>query len=93
VVTFDPAALKARVDELEGELSKPEFWNDQQRAAKLSAEHQRSQQKLQRYDELVSNIEFLREGIGTFPDDEHSYSVDPNEYETFLDLVERRKHV
>src|SRR5271154_6286353 len=29
---------------------------------------------------------------GRFPDDEHSYSVDPKEYETFLDLVERRKH-
>ena len=29
---------------------------------------------------------------GRFPDDDHSYSVDPKEYETFLDLVERRKH-
>jgi 3-methyl-2-oxobutanoate hydroxymethyltransferase len=29
---------------------------------------------------------------GCFPDDEHSYSVDPKEYETFLSLVERRKH-
>ena len=29
---------------------------------------------------------------GQFPDDDHSYSVDPKEYEAFLDLVERRKH-
>ncbi|MGC1816898.1 MAG: 3-methyl-2-oxobutanoate hydroxymethyltransferase [Casimicrobiaceae bacterium] len=29
---------------------------------------------------------------GKFPDDDHSYSVDPKEYEEFLDLVERRKH-
>jgi peptide chain release factor 2 len=70
VVTFDPAALRARVDELEQELSKPDFWSDQQRAAKLSAEHQRAQRKLQRYDELVSNVEFLQEGMGTFPDEE-----------------------
>jgi peptide chain release factor 2 len=70
VVTFDPAALKARVDELEQELSQPDFWNDPQRAAKLSAEHQRAQRKLQRYDELIGNVEFLREGIGTFPDEE-----------------------
>jgi peptide chain release factor 2 len=70
VVTFDPAALKARVDELEQELSKPDFWNDQQRAAKLSAEHQRAQRKLQRYDELVDNVEFLQEGIGQFSDEE-----------------------
>jgi peptide chain release factor 2 len=70
VVTFDPAALKARLDELEQELAQPDFWNDQQRAARLSAEHQRTQQKLQRYDELVSNVEFLLEGAGTFPDEE-----------------------
>jgi peptide chain release factor 2 len=70
VVTFDPAALKTRLDELEQELAKPDFWNDQQRAARLSSEHQRTQQKLQRYGELVSNVEFLREGVGTFPDEE-----------------------
>jgi peptide chain release factor 2 len=70
VVTFDPAALKVRLDELEQELAQPDFWNDQQRAARLSAEHQRSQEKLRRYDELVSNVEFLREGVGTFPDEE-----------------------
>jgi peptide chain release factor 2 len=70
VVTFDPAALKARVDELEQELAQPDFWSDPQRAAKLSAEHQRAQRKLHRYDELIGNVEFLREGIGTFPDEE-----------------------
>jgi peptide chain release factor 2 len=70
VVTFDPAALKVRVDELEQELSQPDFWNDQQRAAKLSTEHQRAQRKLTRYEELLSNVDFLREGIGTFPDEE-----------------------
>ncbi|HEU5214811.1 MAG TPA: peptide chain release factor 2 [Gaiellaceae bacterium] len=70
MVTFDPDALKARLDELEQELAEPDFWNDQQRAARLSAEHQRTQQKLLRYDELVSNVEFLREGAGTFPDEE-----------------------
>ena len=70
MVTFDPASLTARVAELNEELAQPDFWNDQQRAARLSAEHQRAQQKLQRYDELVSNVEFLREGLGTFPDEE-----------------------
>jgi len=29
---------------------------------------------------------------GTFPDDDHSYGVDPKEYETFLRRVEQRKH-
>ena len=70
MVTFDPAALKTRLAELEQELAQPDFWNDQQRAARLSTEHQRTQEKLRRYDELVSNIEFLREGAGTFGDEE-----------------------
>jgi peptide chain release factor 2 len=70
VVTFDPDALRRRVDELEQELARPDFWSDQQRAARLSAEHQRAQRKLQRYDGLLSNVEFLREGVGTFPDEE-----------------------
>jgi peptide chain release factor 2 len=70
VVTFDPVALKARVQELETELSQPDVWNDQQHAAKLSGEHQRGQRNLTLYDELLSNVEFLQEGVGTFPDEE-----------------------
>jgi 3-methyl-2-oxobutanoate hydroxymethyltransferase len=30
---------------------------------------------------------------GTFPDDDHSYAVDEKEYEKFIALVEKRKHV
>lgn len=30
---------------------------------------------------------------GTFPDEEHSYTVDQKEYERFLDLVEKRRHL
>jgi len=29
---------------------------------------------------------------GAFPDDDHSYGVDDREYDTFLALVEKRKH-
>ena len=47
MVTFDAASLTARQHELEEELAKPGFWNDQQRAAKLSAEHTRVQRKLE----------------------------------------------
>src|SRR5206468_2507175 len=64
------------------ELSTPDFWNDQQRAAKLSSEHQRAQRKLQRYDELLNNVDFLREGIGTFPDEE----LEPTLHETQREL-------
>ena len=30
---------------------------------------------------------------GTFPDDDHSYAVDQKEYERFLDMVEKRRHL
>src|SRR5918912_39433 len=30
---------------------------------------------------------------GKFPDDEHTYGVDEREYEKFLDLVEKRRHM
>lgn len=30
---------------------------------------------------------------GTFPDDDHSYGVDDREYERFIGLVEKRRHV
>jgi hypothetical protein len=42
VSTFDPVALERRVAELEAQLSAPGFWDDQQNAAKVSAEHARS---------------------------------------------------
>jgi hypothetical protein len=34
-----------------------------------------------------------RPGAGRFPDDEHSYTMKDVEYEKFLRLVEKRKHV
>ena len=70
MVTFDVATLTARRSELEEELAKPDFWSDQQRAARLSAEHARVQRKLDRYDRLQSNVSFLEEGVGSFHDDE-----------------------
>ena len=52
MVTFDPAALKARLGELEEELARPGFWDDQQHAATVSAEHARLSRRLDRYDRL-----------------------------------------
>jgi len=52
VVTFDPDQLRARTAELEQELGQPGFWDDQQRAAAVSAEHARFTRRLERYDRL-----------------------------------------
>jgi peptide chain release factor 2 len=70
VVTFDVTSLTQRLGELEEELGKPDFWSDQQRAARLSAEHTRVQRKLQRYETLQGNVQFLEEGAGAFADEE-----------------------
>ncbi len=57
VITFDPAALEARLGELETELGAPGFWDDQQRAAAVSAEHARVARRLERYRRLTRDYE------------------------------------
>ncbi len=52
MITFDPDHLESRVAELEQELGTPGFWDDQQRAAAVSAEHARLTRRLERYDRL-----------------------------------------
>ncbi|MBV9365438.1 MAG: peptide chain release factor 2 [Solirubrobacterales bacterium] len=57
--TFDPAALSGRVDALEQEMGAPGFWEDQDRAARVSAEHARTTRKLSTYRELERDAEDL----------------------------------
>jgi peptide chain release factor 2 len=52
VITFDPAALSQRLAGLEAEMGDPGFWNDQARAAAISAEHARLTRRLERYERL-----------------------------------------
>jgi len=61
VITFDPASLRARTAALEEELGRPGFWDDQARAAKVSAEHARLTRRLERYDRLTSEARDLGE--------------------------------
>jgi peptide chain release factor 2 len=61
VVTFDPGSLAARVDELERELSKPGFWDDQHHAASVSSEHSRLTKRLERFNRLQREYEDARE--------------------------------
>jgi peptide chain release factor 2 len=57
VITFDPDALKKRLAELEEELGRPGFWDDQQRAARISAEHSRVTRRVDRYERLRRDYE------------------------------------
>jgi peptide chain release factor 2 len=57
--TFDPAQLSERVDALEQEMGAPGFWDDQERAAKVSAEHSRTSRRLSVYRDLERDVDDL----------------------------------
>ena len=59
MITFDPDALTARKAELETETVKPGFWDDQRRAAKVSAELARTQRNLDTYERLQGDTDEL----------------------------------
>jgi len=59
--TFDPGALSTRVDALEDEMGAAGFWDDQARAAKVSAEHARVQRRLEEFRTLESDLADLGE--------------------------------
>ena len=59
--TFDPASLETRLGELEAELNTPGFWDDQNRAAKVSAEHARVSRRLEGYRRLRQEYDDARE--------------------------------
>jgi peptide chain release factor 2 len=61
VITFDPERLRQRIAELEKELGAPGFWDDQQRAARVSAEHARLTRRLDRYERLLHDYDDARE--------------------------------
>jgi peptide chain release factor 2 len=69
VITFDPDSLRAKLAELEGAMGEPGFWDDQQRAAELSAEHARLTRRLERYDGLKSETDDLEELAALASDD------------------------
>ena len=50
--TFDPDGLRKRIAELEAHMGEPGFWDDQRRAAGMSAEHARLGRRLARYEGL-----------------------------------------
>jgi peptide chain release factor 2 len=61
VSTFDPATLRARLAALEAEMGAPGFWDDQTRAARISAEHARLTRRLETYDRLAAEADDLAE--------------------------------
>ena len=61
MITFDPDALTTRRAELEAQMGEPGFWDDQERAARISTEHSRVTRKLERYEHLQRDYDDARE--------------------------------
>jgi peptide chain release factor 2 len=61
VSTFDPDSLEQRLTELEEEMNRPGFWDDQARAAKVSSEHARVSKRLEGYRQLRRDFDDARE--------------------------------
>ncbi len=59
---FDPAAIEARIAELEQQMQAPGFWDDQNTAAAVSAQHSTQQKRLAEYRRLSAEVEDL-EGL------------------------------
>jgi peptide chain release factor 2 len=68
VVTFDPDRLRARQAELEQDLGQPGFWDDQQHAAAVSAEHARVTRRVERYDRLTGEYDDAKELLALDPE-------------------------
>ena len=79
VITFDPDALRERTAELEKEMGAPGFWDDQQRAAAVSAEQSRLTKRLDRYERLTREYEDARDllELDSEMEDEIAESIAP----------------
>jgi peptide chain release factor 2 len=68
VITFDPDRLARRRDELEVEMGKRDFWDDQAHAATVSTEHARLTRRLERYERLQRE----------YDEDKELFELDPS---------------
>ncbi|WP_320670331.1 peptide chain release factor 2 [Patulibacter defluvii] len=81
-----PDELRDRVAELEQAMGAGDFWDDQERAAKVSGEHARATRKLQVHDGLASDLDDL-EGLLELAEEDEELAGELVEQ---LDSVERR---
>jgi peptide chain release factor 2 len=69
VITFDPDALRSRIDDLDTEISAPEFWDDARAAGKVSAERAKLARELDLFDRLAHELDDLPTMVELAEDD------------------------
>jgi peptide chain release factor 2 len=84
--TFDPASLSERASALENELQAPGFWDDADRAARVSSDHARATRRLDGFRSLESDVADL-EGLVEMAEEDASVA---DEVEGSIASVESR---
>ena len=77
---LDPDGLTRTVAELEGRMGAPGFWDDQQKAAAISAKHSRATRRLESYRSLeadITDVEELAELARHCTEQEDNASTNP----------------
>jgi peptide chain release factor 2 len=92
--TFDPAELERTTSTLEVKMQEPGFWDDQKRAAAVSAEHSRATRKLESFRSLQSEIGDL-DGLADLAQEDDSLAAELasqlDELEGRLDELEEQR--
>jgi peptide chain release factor 2 len=87
--TFDPAGLEGRIGELETEMQAPGFWDDQERAARVSADHARSAGRLNDFRALDAEVEELAELAGLAREEERAGTLEDGFLAEIVESLDR----
>jgi peptide chain release factor 2 len=70
-----PDVLERRITELEGEMGAEGFWNDQETAARTSAEHARAARRLQGFRDLERDVDDL-DGLAELAEEDEDLAAE-----------------
>jgi len=86
---LDPQTISDRVAELEQEMGAGDFWDDQSRAAKVSAEHARLTGRLDGYNVLETEVGDLGELAAMAREEERGGTLTPEFVAEIVDGMQR----
>ena len=86
---LDPAGLEERIGELEKEMQAPGFWDDQERAARVSADHSRTNGRLTDFRALDGEVGELVELTGLAREEERAGTLEEGFLQELGDSLDR----